>query len=376
MPELKKVPNRSLQFSHLIDQAEEVLIEELSPRNKARLVTTLERALQDFDDGVEISANQRTFLVKIKPKPSNPQKKQVTWQSQDRNYILQSAKVLVENQDYILARNLYSHLLKTNLRDPRALKGLGICLAQLGETTSAKKCFNALWEVYQKDEALAWLGRCYAKEGNDKMALDYLTKAAEKGQLSQDEKFELFKEMGNCQTRQQSYDTAARAYDKALEINPKSDVTHVNFGTLELQRKNYLTAKKCFDKALEINPQNDKAYCGMGLLRLIENNPLSADGFFHKALDIEPQNQIALSQLIVLTHTTKNYTTTKKRIHTFLDNNPRNPEIHYSLAELFLKDGDLISCEKELELVIKYSPDHPRAKRLLEEITRSKHEIS
>jgi len=376
MPELKTTPNQSRPFSHLIDQADEVQIEELSPKNKARLITTLEKALREFDQGIENPTHQRTFLVKLKPKLTSPQKKSLAWQSQDRGYILESAEVLIKNKDYILAKNIYSHLLKTNLRDPRALKGLGICLAQLGEITSAKKCFKALWEVHQKDEALAWLGRCYSKEGNDQMALTYLTKSAEKAELSQDEKFELFKEMGNCQTRQQSYDTAAIAYNKALQINPNSDITYVNFGTLELQRKNYPEANKCFKKALEINPNNDKAYCGMGILKVIEKDFSGADENFLKALDIESQNQIALSQLIGITHTTKNYSTTKKRVHTFLDKNPHNPEIHYSLGELFLKDGDLISCEKELELVIKNAPFHPRAKQLLEEIARTKHEIS
>jgi Flp pilus assembly protein TadD len=338
--------------------------------------------LQLLSDAAEVSIeevpspeSQRAFVVLIKPKSLADPKPQPTPEPEgpSREYLLSNASLLLDNREFVLARNLYSYLLKRNIRDPEALRGLGICLYRLGEITSAKKCFRALWEVHHPPEAAFWLGMCHIANKEDRLAVESFRWLTSPESLPKPLKFEFYKELGNCLIRLREVVQARDAYRAALMIEPTSDVIWVNQGTMEIQELRFSAAAENFHKAIELNPKNAKAYCGLGLVAMEANRPDDARTAFQKALELDTQNVLALSQLLAVSETPIQLKLLKTHLYRFLESDPKNLEIRFALAAVLFKERNWGACEQALAALLKIDPSHSNAKKLRDELTSHKH---
>lgn len=351
-------------FLDLLKSAHDVEVRELSSREA---VPQLERALREFESNEESGTKTFFVTVRVDPPRSKAENRDLT-----ENYLLQNAKLLLEEKEFILARNLFSFVLKKNLKEPQALRGLGICLSRLGQTASAKKCFRALWELYQESDALLELGMCYIAERQDDLALTYLKKIPETNSLPHESKFDLYKEMGNCQTRRGLLNEAEASYRKALEIVPSSDVIYVNLGTLNIQRNRLEDALDSFRQAIELNPKNAKAFCGIGLIAQQKGQGGVAVDAFNKTLDLDPMNVVALFQLVSLSDSLGDDIKLKGRLENFLLSDPKNHEVRYALAVILFKEGQWAQCEREVETLLKIDPYHAKSRTLKAELASTK----
>ncbi|MEZ4749703.1 MAG: tetratricopeptide repeat protein [Bdellovibrionota bacterium] len=83
--------------------------------------------------------SQRTFVLNIQPKNTGtPSAAPEAAPQYSCEYLIENARLLLQNGDFLLAQNLYSRLLQSNIQDAEALKGLGICLLKLGDRPKAK----------------------------------------------------------------------------------------------------------------------------------------------------------------------------------------------------------------------------------------------
>ncbi|MBI4404101.1 MAG: tetratricopeptide repeat protein [Deltaproteobacteria bacterium] len=363
-------PNRA--FLDALSQAEEVRIREVPLSKRNKLVFSLQEILRDFD-GQYHTDTHRAYLVRLKVKPSLPNEAPLEKVSEDEwsHY----ADLLIENGDYLLARNIFSYQLQRDLRDPRALKGLGTCLFKLSDKAAAKKCFKALWELHRQPAALCWLGFCALAEHDDEQALEYFNQAAhgEPKHLTDNERFELYKELGNCFARMEEFSKAIDEYEKAAAINPSSDTLFVNRGTVELHRNNLASAAEFFKKAAELNPKNSKAICGLGLVAMTGENLDCAETEFERALDIDICNTPALFQLVSISHVKGDFTRVKRRLRAFLLNEPKNVQGRYLLGAILFKEGAWKESEKEVDAVLALQVNHIEANRLKEQLVLNKH---
>lgn len=362
-------PTEGSPFFDLLADADEIKIREVRPETKENTEDELS-ALGSTDQS-------RTFLVRIKAKPTPPPKlstrtEDKTVDPENRIYLLKSAELLLVDADFVLARNIYSYLLKVNIRDCEAMRGLGICFYRLSDHISAKKCFKALLELDGKEENLLWLGQCYIAEGNDVAALEHFNKVAAPGNLPKTTQFELFKEMGNCETRAGNFDQAWSYYHRALEIQPTSDTIHVNLGTLEMQRQHVDVALSYFKMALTLNAASSRARCGQGLVAVAKNDLPLAKAEFEASLDLDSQNIVALFQLAAMS-ATGDSETGKTRLRAFLERDLRNSEVRYALAVLLFREARWAECTQEVETLLSFDPQHPRAKSLKEQLNSNKH---
>ena len=346
-------------FIQLLSEATEVNIEELIPEPSTKSTAPVRE--------------RRAFIVYIKPKTIPATHLDLASGNFPREYLQMNAEILLASEEYVLARNVFSFLLKDNLREPNALKGLGICLFRTGQIAAARKCFKALWELLGKEEALLWLGQCSVSEKNDDQALEYFTKITSPHFLARFERFEFHKELGNCLTRAGRYEEAAKSYQLAADVEPRSDALYVNMGMMEVQRMRAEVAATFFRKALTLNPLSSKARCGLGLVAMAENNPTSARQEFEMALDLESTNLVALYQLITLSRDPAFTAPLRRRLETFIAAEPRNGEIRFIYAADLFKAGDWKTCEVELEKILKAEPKNIHARELREELKSQKH---
>lgn len=346
-------------FFDLLAEAEEIKIREVPPEAEAP------------------QSNCRTFLIRITnppaptPAPAKPSESKET--PENRNYLLKSADLLVVDKDYILARNIYSYLLKLNIRDEAAMKGLGTCFLRLGDNGSAKKCFRALHEISRSPESQLWLGNCLVAEGQEAAALEEFRKIEDPTRLSVSDQFDLHREMGNCETRAQKYEAAWAHYHQALKLNPQSDIIHVNLGTLELQRQNVDIAYSYFTMALKQNPKSSRAHCGLGLVAVAKKDLGIAKKEFELSLDLDSQNLVALFQLVHLSAEEENIGDIRTRIEAYLQKDPRQCDVRYAFAVLLFRDGEWAACSKEISALLALDPQHAKAKALRDQLTSHKH---
>jgi tetratricopeptide (TPR) repeat protein len=97
-------------------------------------------------------------------------------------------------------------------------------------------------------------------------------------------------EKGNAFFYQNKYNGAIKAYDKAIEINPRLAGAWNNKGLALEDIGKYDEAIKTLDKAIEINPQDADAWSNKGHALLILGKYAEAIKAFDKAIEINPQD--------------------------------------------------------------------------------------
>lgn len=290
----------------------------------------------------------------------------------DVSFLLQNAALLIDSGDFLLARNLYSFVLHQNLRNPVALQGLGVCLFNLGEIPSAQRCFRAVWEVFKDALALVWVGRCYAADRKDDLALDTFAKVQEVSLPSPLDRHLFLREWGNALVRASRLDEALLKYLAALELKPDSDVLYANLGTLEIQRKKYEAARGHFLKVLKINPKSAKAYSGLGLVFMAQNDLMEAERHFLRALDLDGGSRIALYELLLVWERENNLPEAVRRITTYLEINPNDLSMRFALAGIYFQSANWVECEKTLDQILASDPKHVKALRLRDDLRSHK----
>jgi tetratricopeptide (TPR) repeat protein len=345
------------QFIELLRSADQVQVEELPPSSSVPLLPS------------SGDQNSKSFLVSIYKKPADAAPQEELNPSSD--YLRKNAELLLKGGEFILARNIYSFLLKENIKNADALKGLGICFYRTGQLSAARKCFKALWELHQRPDAMVWLGLSYILEHQDTLAISCFRKIPQIQQLDPEEAFEVFRELGNCQTRSGEFEEAAKNYQNALTLKPLSDNLYVNLGTLEIQRSRFEAATDHFRHAIEINPKNSKAFCGLGLIAVNQNDRASAEASLNTALDLDSQNSVALVQLVSLS--SPNDPQVFERLSRFLQVEPKNRDVHFARAVFLFKSGHWTSCEREVDHLLKIDPTHFNARQLKQELSNNKH---
>jgi tetratricopeptide (TPR) repeat protein len=337
-------------------------------------MASLEEAIKSFDKN-DPQIETRSFLVTIK-KPTASTPVASTTKSKDNDElssVLNKAELLLKNEDYLLARNLFSFILKKELKNATALRGLGQCLLNLGDTSAAKKCFNALIEIHKSQDGYVLLGISLIKENNDTAAHDSFTKVNEAAALPADLRFQFHKEFGNCLTRLEKFNEASEAYHHALSLNPRSHIILINLGTLEIQRKRFEKATRYFQQAIDFCPTAAKAFCGIGIVAQMSGENDIAEMYFQKTLEVDCLNSVALHQLYALADSESDLRGLRKLIVQALIKDPAHLDNRFLLAATLFKQNDWSGCETELNVILKRSPDHTKARQLRNELSLHKH---
>lgn len=344
-----KKSESTVPFLELIRSASEVSVEELTGKRAS----------------AKAPGQARAFLVYVKeqvaPAPESP-----SAESYDREFLLKNASLLVTAQEWVLARHLYSLMLQRDIKDGDALKGLGVCLLRVGDRQSARKCFTALWDLHQREDALVWLGLCYSGTGDVEKAIVCYRKVRKPEGLDEEERFELWKDLGNCLARRGEIEEADEAYRQALRLAPDSSAVHVNRGMLELQKDGVREAKDHFIRALQLDGSCARALCGLGIVKSIDGDLSGAERDLSAALELDPRNQTALLQWLFIGHRLSDTGRLRACAETFFRGEPFPVEVGYAYAALLFQEARWIDCRRVLDATLAKSPAHAKAQRLRE----------
>lgn len=311
-------------------------------------------------------SGEKVFVVKIQPPAKSPF-------SQSESEIQAQADLLLKNKEYLLARNCFSFLLRKNVKNERAMHGLGQCLFHLKEFESAKKCFKTLQELFVKDEYAIRLGMTLMEQGNNQEAEKIFLKVKADSELNLDVKFEFEKYFGNLWMEKKDWDQAERHYRNAEAIHPDSPAIQINLGALALQKKDLASARMRYEKVIEKDCKHSKALCGLALVELEQNETKKAYQLFKKSVSSDPYNSMALLCLTQLTCSQEETSELIDQLKNCLEKRPNQGEIRFQLARLLMEQKRFGESYEESELALKYLPADQRILSLKKILIQNRH---
>lgn len=219
-------------------------------------------------------------------------------------------------------------------------------------------------------ESVKLLADIYFAHGGseDQKAIQCYETALTVGLLTTQNRFDIFKNLGNVFARTQQHEKSLSYYHKALEINPQSSVLYVNMGVLAIQQADWNKAVETFRYALQLDVRNGMAWMGLALVyRQVADSDLCYANLF-KTLDLDPQNEQAIKILIdwATEDEEHRYFETIALSYENVDFNPEMSWMFIKLCWILKKDAIL---QMELCKLLEFCPDHEKAKQLLETYT-------
>jgi len=75
--------------------------------------------------------------------------------------------------------------------------------------------------------------------------------------------------LGHCYEEANEPDEAKRAYDSAIEINPRQSSAWTGLGILHRKKRDYKSAMQSYEKAIEMNPDDAMAHSSLAVVAMI-----------------------------------------------------------------------------------------------------------
>jgi len=150
------------------------------------------------------------------------------------------------------------------------------------------------------------------------------------------------------------YNKAIESYNKALQINNKSEEAYLGRGSVYLQINNFDSAKIDFEKTIEINPRNNNAYFNLGKYYFYSKNYDKAIINYKKAITFNPDTAIYFLALAETYRTKKNSDSAFFFYNQAIVIQSNYSDVYYYKAsyenELGLKDDAYSDVEKGLKI--------------------------
>ncbi|XP_062991034.1 protein O-mannosyl-transferase TMTC1 isoform X1 [Elgaria multicarinata webbii] len=215
-----------------------------------------------------------------------------------------------------------------------AMVNLGRLYRSLGQNKDAEAWYKRALKVAQKAEILTPLGALYYNTGRYEDALKVYREAAAlqpsnketrlalaqvlamMGQTKEAEQMtshivteeveclECYRLLSAIYSKQENYNKALEAIDKALQLQPKDPkVISELFFTKgnQLREQNHLDkAFESYKVAVDFNPEQAQAWMNMGGIEHIKGNYITARGYYEKALHLVPNSKLLKENLAKL----------------------------------------------------------------------------
>ncbi len=301
-------------------------------------------------------------------------------------FLLENARLLEDNQEFELARNIYRTLVLRNLNVAQGLLGLGRTFDSNSQFTKAEKYYREALAYESSLSTYSLLLHNLIRQGKDKDVIRMADLALGLTGLSDEQKAELHEIVGNTYARIANYQNSIHAhgvndaeihelcrqadlsYQLSFDLNPNSENLQVNWGSLYLQRGELQEARLHFQKGLELNSRSDRSFAGLGLIAMTEKHFTTAMDCFSRSLRINLNNLVSILNLIKCAYESKDYATAIEALERYIYQNTAreelNPNIHYSYCGLLYKQARFSAALKEVESILLTHPNHSAAQEL------------
>ncbi|MCK5473573.1 MAG: tetratricopeptide repeat protein [Planctomycetes bacterium] len=182
---------------------------------------------------------------------------------------------------------------------------------------------------------------------------------------------EVLQELGDCYCSVADYDKAQKCYDKAAVLSPDDPAPYVGIGVIALQKNLVDDAEISFKVACRLDRNCAKAYAGLGMAAQQKKDYQGAFDMYLKCLELDTDNLTALLGLFQSSCEMGSFEKVIHYLKLYLDMHPADTSVMFTLAALYMKDGELEQSRDTLLNVLALEENHKDAANLLEEVEHS-----
>ena len=103
----------------------------------------------------------------------------------------------------------------------------------------------------------------------------------------------IFYNLGIVYEKMKQFSKAKEAYEKAIELEPKSFDAIYNLGLFYTELKEFSKAIECFNNIIENDPNDSNTYFNLGLVYFKQKDYINAIENFQKTIDINDEDLYA-----------------------------------------------------------------------------------
>lgn len=161
---------------------------------------------------------------------------------------------------------------------------------------------------------------------------------------------------------------AAKAYDRAIEMNPQSPVLYLLRANLDVARGAQAEARAFLEKAIEKKPDYTEAIFTLSQLQIAANNVPEAIKSVEQAAALEPQNPVVFFQLGLLYYSQNRFQDAGAAFFRATDLNKDYANAHYFLGLTYDRLGSRADAIKEFEQVLRTNPGSEEVTKIVENL--------
>jgi len=160
-------------------------------------------------------------------------------------------------------------------------------------------------------------------------------------------------------------DEAVDEYKKALKLDFKNPVIHLNLASCYIRKNDINKATEELGLAVNFDPEAIEPHAILGLLYSLQNKPDEANREYEIALQnaskLEPKNVNIYKTLGALYLGQKKFDSAQNVYHMILNLYPKDAEAHFYLGSIYYEQRKLDLAESELKEAVKLNPDFHEA---------------
>lgn len=196
--------------------------------------------------------------------------------------------------------------------------------------------------------------------------------------LSDDSRYEIYKQLGNAYLKMNDYESAQENYHKAFTLNSNCPILHINLGTLAIQKNEWFHVQQYFRESLRLDTKQDKGWTGLAIYHQYMGDLDLALANLKKALDLNPSNRVALLLLLNWSKQSDQKPEKISRLIRYLENNQQDFEVSLLLIQIASEMQQYALAWLEASKLVFYEPKntyynqiYSETKRILDENSKS-----
>ena len=182
------------------------------------------------------------------------------------------------------------------------------------------------------------------------------------------ESYEKLLELGNSYVSQGDFFRAQQCYEKTALLEPDESGPYVGLGVVALQNNSLDDAELAFKVAHRLDADCCRAYAGLAMVAQKKTDYETAFQMYLKCLERDTDNLTALLGLFQTSCRMGSFAKVIHYLQLYLDMHPNDTSVMFSLAALYLKEGNFEQAKKILSDILILDPCNKDAANLLEEI--------
>ena len=163
--------------------------------------------------------------------------------------------------------------------------------------------------------------------------------------------------LGVILKKQNKNDEARKAFEKALELNPKNVVAINELTDLDLEARAFPTVHQRADALLQNDPKSAPAYFIHGRSYVVEKNFAAAEAALRKAIELDPNLGAAYDLLVAIYVEDNKLSEALKELETVLAKNPQYSPALLTSGIIYERMGNFAKARDNYEKVLALNPN-------------------